>query len=371
MVRSAALLALAVAIPGSGSAQSALERGPNVGGPWVSDAGVLHFHVLHRFRVLDPPTRKVVNTPTILLAAGLGRGVLVGADYASSSALVVGEPNEWELFGRWRPLEEGGAVPAGAVTAAWNGVAESVDGELSLARSLGPVRLQLVGRAYSAFAGGDADAAVGGGAIWRLGRNVALAGDVIRLTSGAEDAAWSAGVQLRIPTTPHTVSLHASNAVATTLQSGAVGGPDRLWGFEFTVPVTLRRYFGSSGDRASAEAASAPGPATGSPVRAAAVVEMDNMLRFLPDTVRVVAGETVRWSNTSDLIHTVTADASRAVRPSSVRLPEGAEPFDSGDLNPGASFSHTFRVPGTYRYFCVPHEQAGMTGVVVVEPSGG
>jgi plastocyanin len=27
---------------------------------------------------------------------------------------------------------------------------------------------------------------------------------------------------------------------------------------------------------------------------------------------------------------------------------------------------HTFDVPGTYQYFCIPHEMAGMTGTVVV-----
>ncbi|NIP80311.1 MAG: hypothetical protein GWM90_14235, partial [Gemmatimonadetes bacterium] len=140
----AALVALALGWATGTAAQSALERSPNLGGPWVSEAGVLHFHVLHRFRVLDPPVRKVLNTPTILLAGGLGRGVLVGADYASSSTLVTGEPNEWEVFGRWAPLA--GRPADVGVTAAWNGVAESVDGELAAAGSLGPLRIQLVGR---------------------------------------------------------------------------------------------------------------------------------------------------------------------------------------------------------------------------------
>ncbi len=48
-------------------------------------------------------------------------------------------------------------------------------------------------------------------------------------------------------------------------------------------------------------------------------------------------------------------------------LPPGASPFDSGDLAPGEVYVRTFDVPGTYRCFCVPHERAGMTGVVVVE----
>ncbi|HSH46892.1 MAG TPA: plastocyanin/azurin family copper-binding protein, partial [Longimicrobiales bacterium] len=73
------------------------------------------------------------------------------------------------------------------------------------------------------------------------------------------------------------------------------------------------------------------------------------------------------WRNTSDVLHTVTADPASAVERDNVVLPETAEPFNSGDMPPGAEFSHRFTVPGEYRYVCVPHEMAGMVGVVIVE----
>ena len=53
------------------------------------------------------------------------------------------------------------------------------------------------------------------------------------------------------------------------------------------------------------------------------------------------------------------------------RLPERAEPFDSGSIDPGASFERRFTVPGTYKYFCKPHEGAKMYGWVRVEPRTG
>lgn len=102
----------------------------------------------------------------------------------------------------------------------------------------------------------------------------------------------------------------------------------------------------------------------------AAVVEATNELTYAPQQVRIEAGETVEWRNASVLVHTVTADPDRAARAGNVALPKGAEPFHSGSLEPGASFRHTFETPGTWRYFCVPHEAAGMTGLVVVEPRG-
>jgi plastocyanin len=63
-------------------------------------------------------------------------------------------------------------------------------------------------------------------------------------------------------------------------------------------------------------------------------------------------------------------------------LPDGAEFFASGGasseqdarddlsgglLTEGETFSVTFSEPGTYEYFCIPHEQVGMTGTIIVE----
>lgn len=103
----------------------------------------------------------------------------------------------------------------------------------------------------------------------------------------------------------------------------------------------------------------------------AAVVGMTNTLKFTPPKVTVRVGETVRWKNTSVIVHTVTADPDEATMDGSVHLPEGAEPFDSGDLDPKEAFEHTFETPGTYTYFCIPHEAAKMRGTVVVKPKDG
>ena len=95
---------------------------------------------------------------------------------------------------------------------------------------------------------------------------------------------------------------------------------------------------------------------------------MTNTLKFTPDTVTIEAGETVRWTNTSVIVHTVTADPAEATMDGSVQLPEEAEAFDSGNMDPKATFEHTFETPGTYTYFCIPHEGVKMRGTVVVEP---
>jgi plastocyanin len=57
---------------------------------------------------------------------------------------------------------------------------------------------------------------------------------------------------------------------------------------------------------------------------------------------------------------------SIAANPKDALLPKGAKPFNSGFLKAGQVYRHRFTVPGTYRYFCLLHEAAGMVGTVVV-----
>jgi plastocyanin len=365
--RAAAIVALVIgASPLTAAAQSLLDRPPNMQGAWVGRSGTVHFHFLHRFMSTDAPLRKVFNFPTFLLAASVPGNFLVGARYSTNSELVAQIPNEWELFARNSPLREGSGDPVTlSVHGGYNAAAQSWDGEVEVSRQIGAVRLLAAARGFSnAFDAGDARFAVAAGASVRLRDHVALAADYASLTDLEDEegeASWSVGLQLGIPYTPHSLSLHASNASTTTLQGASVGGDRTRWGFEFTVPFTLSRYFGS---RAGTTASPSAGGVSGS---VAAEVGMNNQLRFTPDTVRIRVGETVRWTNSSDVIHTVTADPGRAFDASRVRLPDGASTFDSGDMAPGEVFEYTFTVAGEYRYICVPHELTGMLGVVIVE----
>jgi plastocyanin len=99
----------------------------------------------------------------------------------------------------------------------------------------------------------------------------------------------------------------------------------------------------------------------------AVVVGMTNTMTFTPDTVTIEVGQTVQWENTSLLAHSVTGDPSKATIEGSAQLPEGANPFDSGMMDPKETFEHTFKKAGTYKYFCIPHEGAKMYGWVIVE----
>ena len=74
---------------------------------------------------------------------------------------------------------------------------------------------------------------------------------------------------------------------------------------------------------------------------------------FAPANITVEPGTTVTWVQSGDNPHTTTSY-------------DGL--WDSG-LLPGGSrqtFSFTFEEPGTYDYFCIPHEDLGMVGSVTV-----
>jgi plastocyanin len=74
-------------------------------------------------------------------------------------------------------------------------------------------------------------------------------------------------------------------------------------------------------------------------------------IAFDPPELEVTIGTTVAWVNQEAVPHTVTAV-------------EGG--FDSGTLEQGDAFSHTFEVAGTFPYVCAFHP--GMTATITVTP---
>ena len=76
-------------------------------------------------------------------------------------------------------------------------------------------------------------------------------------------------------------------------------------------------------------------------------------IAFDPADITVKAGTTVTWTNSDDIPHTVTKESG-----------PGAE-FDSGDLDPDATFEQTFDEPGTVDYVCTIHP--GQAGTVTVK----
>ncbi len=105
------------------------------------------------------------------------------------------------------------------------------------------------------------------------------------------------------------------------------------------------------------------------------------IMRFLPQTRVVRAGQTVTWHNRDpETPHTVTFGPPPAKPfPPSANVMAGAatisavgQAVHSGFISStspfGTQFRVTFTTPGTYPYICVLHEDLGMRGTVVVTP---
>jgi plastocyanin len=71
---------------------------------------------------------------------------------------------------------------------------------------------------------------------------------------------------------------------------------------------------------------------------------------FQPETVTVMPGKSVRWTNQGALQHTVVADSA---------------PWQSGLLPPTWWFEVRFDSVGVFGYHCSQH--TGMTGTVIVQ----
>jgi plastocyanin len=110
---------------------------------------------------------------------------------------------------------------------------------------------------------------------------------------------------------------------------------------------------GMSADHAasapSSPASRAPGSSSARPGEQREVWLLDN--RYSPPMVMVEAGESVRWVNKGLHHHTVTSEAG---------------PWGSDPLGRGEEFTHTFKQPGKYRYYCRFHRKE-MQGTVIVK----
>jgi plastocyanin len=95
---------------------------------------------------------------------------------------------------------------------------------------------------------------------------------------------------------------------------------------------------------AATEPSAAPAPEA-SPI---SVIHIKNFA-FVPATVTIHPGQTVRWVQDDETAHTVTA---------------ADKSFDSGNLDQKATYKHTFDTAGTYAYVCAYHPT--MKGKVVV-----
>jgi plastocyanin len=79
---------------------------------------------------------------------------------------------------------------------------------------------------------------------------------------------------------------------------------------------------------------------------------------FVPAIVHVRVGQAIVWLNTDQDFHTVTSGAHNA---------DDGRWKSSPAIPDGQTFTVRLQKPGTYPYFCLPHQfEASMHGTVIV-----
>ena len=86
-------------------------------------------------------------------------------------------------------------------------------------------------------------------------------------------------------------------------------------------------------------------------------------LLFQPQVLTVSVGTTVTWTNNDFEPHTVTSDAAK-LEGTTYSASPAPNVFASQPIEPGGTFSYTFRTPGTFPYHDEIHGY--MTGKVIV-----
>ena len=128
----------------------------------------------------------------------------------------------------------------------------------------------------------------------------------------------------------------ATAAVLTTLVLGACGGDDEM------DEGTDTSGTASSG---ATESDAEPMEDEGAAGDAVQIVDFN----YEPANLQVKAGTTVTFTNEDTFAHTVTAKDKS---------------YDSGNMDEGATFEHTYAEAGTFEYICAIHNS--MTGKVTV-----
>lgn len=341
------LLSLLAAAPAVAAGQSTLEDTQRLPPVWTGIPWSIEVRVGPLLgRAADHAGAGLTADPSVRAALALPGRLVAEMRYATQPEELGGRD---EVEGSLRTTllgeDRGHALDLGIEGRVATG-SEMAAATATAARWLGPLR---VGATAGAIAGDDRIRPLAGaGALWHPAPGrlpIALTADVVTPLDpdDGESAAWTAGIQLGVAFTPHTLSAFATNAGNSL--PGRVTGTDRIRvGIELTGHVPAGRFLSRYVERETARESVRPEAA------AERVVSVPiREYRYAPARIEISAGTAVEWTNHDDVTHTATADDNS---------------WSSGGLQQGESWRAVFTEPGLYPYHCGPHPY--MRGVVVV-----
>lgn len=94
------------------------------------------------------------------------------------------------------------------------------------------------------------------------------------------------------------------------------------------------------------------------------IVEMTGDYEFVPSSLTIKQGDSVKWVMNSPKPHEVASGTVIMTEDGREGVPDGL--WNSGKMVSG-SFTYTFNSKGTFPYYCDSHVDQGMIGEITVE----
>ncbi len=103
---------------------------------------------------------------------------------------------------------------------------------------------------------------------------------------------------------------------------------------------------------------------TTSPGATTHIVKMTGDYEFVPSSLTIKQGDSVKWIVTSNKAHEVASGTVIMTEDGREGVPDGL--WETGKMASG-SFTYTFNSTGTFPYYCDAHLDQGMIGSITVE----
>ncbi len=124
--------------------------------------------------------------------------------------------------------------------------------------------------------------------------------------------------------------------------------------------LTIFSFYGCS----TADQANNGSSTTSSPVATTHIVKMTGDYEFVPSSLTIKQGDSVKWVVTGNKPHEVASGPVIVTEDGREGVPDGL--WKTGKMASG-SFTYTFHSTGTFPYYCDSHVDVGMIGTIKVE----
>jgi len=130
------------------------------------------------------------------------------------------------------------------------------------------------------------------------------------------------------------------------------------------VLLTIFSFYGcgnANETNSSLDSDSSKTPAIGTTTH---IVEMTGDYEFVPSSLTIKQGDSVKWVMNSPKPHEVASGTVIMTEDGREGIPDGL--WNSGKMVSG-SFTYTFNATGTFPYYCDSHVDVGMIGTITVQ----